>query len=36
MQKIDDIKTSTNLEEFRRSFEKYCKGNKHNIFIYDK
>ena len=36
MQKIDDIKTPTNLEEFRQSLKKYCKGSKYNIFIYNK
>ena len=36
MKKIEDIKTPTNLEEFRRSLKKYCLGNKDNVFIYNK
>ena len=36
MQKIDDVKTPTNLEKFRQSLKKYCKSYKHNTFIYNK
>ena len=36
MQKKDDVKTPTNLEEFRQSLKKYCKDYKHNIFTYNK
>ena len=36
MKKIEDIKTPTNLEEFRQSLKKYCLGYKGNIFIYNK
>ena len=36
MQKIEDIKTPSNLEEFRQSLKKYCLGYKHSIFIYSK
>ena len=36
MQKVEDIKTPTNLEEFRQSLKKYCLGNENSIFIYNK
>ena len=36
MKKIEDIKTPTNLEEFRQSLKKYCLGNKNRLFIYNK
>ena len=35
MEKIEDIKTPTNLEEFRHSLKKYCLGYKNSIFIYN-
>ncbi len=35
MQKIEDIKTPSNLEEFRQSLKKYCLGHKNSIFIYN-
>lgn len=36
MQKVEDIKTPTNLEEFRQGLKKYCLGYKDSIFIYNK
>ena len=36
MLKIEDVKTPTNLEEFRQSLKKYCLGNENSIFIYNK
>ena len=36
MKKIEDIKTPTNLEEFRQGLKKYCLGYKDCIFIYNK
>ena len=36
MKKIEDIKTPTNLEEFRQGLKKYCLGHKDSIFIYNK
>ena len=36
MKKIEDIKTPTNIEEFRQSLKKYCLGQKDSIFIYNK
>ena len=36
MKKIEDIKTPTNLEEFRQNLKKYCLGQKHSIFIFNK
>ncbi len=36
MQKVEDIKTPTNLKEFRESLKKYCLGNKDSIYIYNK
>ena len=36
MQKVEDIKTPTNLEEFRQGLKKYCLGHKDSIFIYNK
>ena len=36
MRKVEDIKTPTNLEEFRQSLKKYCLGHKGSIFIYNK
>ena len=36
MKKVEDIKTPTNLEEFRQGLKKYCLGYKDSIFIYNK
>ena len=36
MKKIEDIKTPTNLIEFRQNLKKYCLGQKHSIFIFNK
>ena len=36
MQKVEDIKTPTNLKEFREGLKKYCLGSKDSIFIYNK
>ena len=36
MEKIEDVKTPINLEEFRHSLKKYCLGYKNSIFIYNK
>ena len=36
MKKIEDIRTPTNLEDFRESLKKYCLGHKESIFIYNK
>ena len=36
MKKIEDIKTPTNLEEFRQSLKRYCLGHNDRIFIYNK
>ena len=36
MQKVEDIKTPTNLKEFRESLKKYCLGNMDSIFIYNR
>ncbi len=36
MKKIEDIKTPTNVKEFRDNLKKYCLGHNDNIFIYRK
>ena len=33
MLKIEDVKTPTNLEEFRQSLKKYCLGNENSILM---
>ena len=36
MQKVEDIKTPTNLEEFRHGLKKYCLGHKDSILFITK